>query len=287
MEKTLFEEKYISAMDGKKIYTRLYGDFLRSEKTPIFCLSGLVRTADDFHDFALGCVAQGFPVVAMDYRGRGRSDFDDQWEHYRGQYIVGDIMAVLNACHIQQAIFVGTSFGGILSMVINMIQPVRVKAVVTNDVGPAFGTSGLSRIREYVGTDNPQKSWDQAVLSLKEMFTTIRLKDDDAWMSMAKGTFKEGDDGLLHIRWDTNIAKTIGLRPSDPDLWRIFGTLKQTPMLAIRGSISDVLTQETFEKMQEIKPDLIPVLVEGVGHCPMYDEPAVLEKLIPFLDQVA
>ena len=104
---------------------------------------------------------------------------------------------------------------------------------------------------------------------------------------MAKGTYQEWDDGLLHIRWDTNIAKTLGLRKSDPDLWRIFKTLKNTPMLAIRGSLSDVLTEETFDQMKHVKPDMVSVLVDGVGHCPMYDEPAVLEELIPFLRNVS
>lgn len=282
-----FTEKYISAMDGKKIYTRHYGDPVKTDKTPIICLSGLVRTADDFNEFALTSAAQGFYVITLDYRGRGRSDYDEEWEHYRAQYMISDIMAVLNACHIQNAIFVGTSFGGILSMVMNMVQPIRVKAVITNDIGPAFGTSGLTRIRNYVGTDNAQSSWEEAIITLKDMFSTIRLKDDKAWMDMAKGTYQEWDDGLLHIRWDTNISKTLGLRKSDPDLWRIFKTLKHTPMLAIRGSLSDVLTQETFDQMQELKPDMVPVLVDGVGHCPMYDEPTVLEHLIPFLRNVA
>lgn len=279
----IYEEKFIRSYDSKKIYTRLYGDPLNSHAIPIVCLSGLVRTSDDFNDFALSALEQGFYVVSMDYRGRGHSDFDENFENYRATKILSDIMHVLNAVHIDKAIFVGTSFGGILSMAMSVVQPTRVKAIVTNDIGPEVKTDGMDRIKDYVGHDHPQPNWQAAVKHLKGMFPTIRLKDEDTWLAMARGTFKQGDDGMLHIRWDTNISKVLGLRDTDPDLWDLYKGVKNIPMLAIRGLVSDVLSQETFDKMQELKPDLIRVGVEDVGHCPTFDEPAILKELVPFL----
>lgn len=282
-QEKLYQERFIRSYDTKKIYVREYGDPINSFATPIVCLSGLVRTSDDFNEFAQTCAQQGFYVVSLDYRGRGYSDFDKNEENYRATKILSDVMHVLNALNIDKAIFVGTSFGGILSIAMSVMQPTRVKAIVTNDVGPEINTDGLGRIKEYVGNDHPQPNWETAVRSLKEMFPKIRLKDEDTWLAMAKGTFKEGNDGMLHVRWDTNIAKTLGLRDTDPDLWDLYRGTKNIPMLAIRGLVSDVLSQETFDKMQELKPDLIRVGVEGVGHCPTFDEPAVLKELVPFL----
>ena len=277
------KENMIFVQGGINIYAKEYGDKHTTKRTPVVCLSGLVRTSSDFDSFArYFAEKEGFYVVALDYRGRGKSNFA-KWKHYRAQYILNDIVSVLNALHIDKALFVGTSFGGILSMALNALMPNRVAGVVMNDIGPEFGTNGLDRIKAYVAQDHPQKSWEEAVLHMKGLFPNLRFKDEDGWMEMTKGTFKEGSDGYLHVQWDPEIAKTMGVRKTDPDLWGLYKSLKNKPVLAIRGGVSDVLTPDTFDKMAEVKPDLVRVEVEGVGHCPLFDEPAVVKKLGPFL----
>lgn len=276
-------EEYITAQDGLTLYTKSFGGTYVNQPC-VICLSGLVRNSSDYEDFAQALASRGFFVITMDYRGRGKSDYDKNYEHYRAQYMLNDVLAVLNAYHVPKAIFVGMSFGGILSMALAALQPHRVAGVIINDIGPQVGTSGLQRIINYVGADHPETSWEGAVISLKKMFPTVRFRNADGWMSMAKGTYKEGADGLLHITWDTNIAKILGMRGSDPDLWKLYGALKNVPTLAIRGGVSDVLDQETFDKMLELKPDLIRVLVDDVGHCPTFEEPLIIKALEGFFE---
>ncbi len=274
-------EEFITAQDGLSLYTKSFGGPYINQPC-VLCLSGLVRNSSDYEDFATVLASKGFFVVTMDYRGRGKSEYDKDFNHYRAQYMLNDILSVINAYHIPKAVFVGMSFGGILSMALAALQPNRVMGIIMNDIGPEVGNSGLQRIIDYVGTDRPQSSWDEAVLTLKKMFTTLRFKDDNGWMAMARGTYKEGDDGLLHVAWDTNISKILGMRDSDPDLWKLFGSLQTVPTLSIRGGASDVLAQETFDKMLQIKPDLVRVLVEDVGHCPTFEELVVVKALESF-----
>lgn len=281
----MFIEHHISSTDGKRIYCRDYGSPY-NDFTPLLCLSGLVRNSLDFHDMATRYAQMGFRVVAMDYRGRGQSDYDDEWEHYMPSAMIGDVFAVLDALQLHKVVFVGTSLGGLLSMAIAALQPTRVAAVVMNDIGPQVNDNGLERIKDYVGKDYPQNDWTTATKRMKEMFPKLRLSEDE-WTSMTKATFKKGKDGLLHHNWDLNIAKTIGLKnDTDPDLWDLFKSLKPFPTLAIRGAVSDVLSEETFDKMARIKPDLMRVVVKDVGHCPSYADTQIQESLDALLKQV-
>ena len=47
---------------------------------PILCLAGLTRTGADF-DY-LAPHLSDHRLIRMDYRGRGRSDFDKNWQNY-------------------------------------------------------------------------------------------------------------------------------------------------------------------------------------------------------------
>jgi pimeloyl-ACP methyl ester carboxylesterase len=63
----------------------------------------------------------------------------------------------------------------------------------------------------------------------------------------------------------------------------VFGALKPIPTLALRGAISDVLSQDTFDRMGREKPDLVRVTVAGRGHPPLLDEPDSVAAIDAFL----
>jgi pimeloyl-ACP methyl ester carboxylesterase len=72
-----------------------------------------------------------------------------------------------------------------------------------------------------------------------------------------------------------------------PDLWPVFGALKPIPTLALRGVLSDVLSQSTFDRMGREKPDLVRVAVAKRGHPPMLDEPDSVSAIESFLARLA
>ena len=76
----------------------------------------------------------------------------------------------------------------------------------------------------------------------------------------------------------------MGGIPLDP--WALFRALRDIPTLATRGELSDILSQATFDQMQEVKPDLIRVLVRHRGHVPLLNESECIEALDTFLDHV-
>ena len=73
---------FVTAQDGLRLHVRTYGA-RASSALPVVCLPGLARTAADFADLALVLSShRERPVLALDYRGRGKSHYDRNPANY-------------------------------------------------------------------------------------------------------------------------------------------------------------------------------------------------------------
>ena len=120
-QETGFRDLYVSARDGARLYARDYGS-RTALATPVVCLPGLARTAGDFHDLALH-LSTARRVMALDCRGRGNSEWSRDWRQYDVRVEADDTLSVLTAAGIHQAIFVGTSRGGLITMALAAMRP--------------------------------------------------------------------------------------------------------------------------------------------------------------------
>ena len=222
-------------------------------------------------------------MVTLDYRGRGRSDYDPDWRHYGPEACVWDVVQASFALGLHHFVVIGTSYGGLLGMGLAVFLPAALAGLVMNDTGPDLNDEGIERIMSYVGRDNPQPDWEAAARTIHETFPHLRLRNQEDWDRMIRGTFREGPDGQLHHDWDPKIAKAILNSPEARDLWPIFRALRALPLLVIRGAESDVLTAAGLERMARIKPDLAQLAVEGVGHTPSLEEPECRAAIDDFL----
>lgn len=277
-----YRERRFTAQDGLSLYYRDYGDPL-SQRRPLLCLGGLARNSKDFHRFAER-LAGSRRVVCPDYRGRGRSDYDPDWRNYRPETYVGDLFHLMAAAHLHKVVVLGLSMGGLLAMGLSVLAPSQIAAVILDDVGPEVSDAGVERIRAYVGRDHPQPDLASAVAECKRLFPNLGPTDEAAWRRFAEATFREGDDGLLHVDWDISLAKALS--HNSHDLWVYYRALRPFPALAFRGALSDVLSAETFARMAEVKPDLVAVTVPGVGHVPLLENPMVEQAIDGFLAQI-
>lgn len=277
-----FRAKYVTAQDGLRLYCRDYGDPL-SPRLPLLCLSGITRNSADFADLAERHAGER-RVLCLDYRGRGRSDYDPDWRNYDARIYAGDIAQVIAAAGLHRVIAVGTSLGGILGMGLAVLKPTVLGAVVLNDIGPDVIPGGIRRILDYIGRDHPQPDWESAAAYLRALLPTLSIRTDEGWLKMARATFREGRDGQLHFDWDVNLAKPLlHVHRAVPDLWPYFRALGPVPVLAIRGALSDVLSAETFERMALAKPDLLRVTVANTGHAPNFNEPEAAAAIDAFI----
>ena len=268
--------------DGLALYFQDWGP-AASPRTPLLCLPGLTRNSADFEDLARR-QAPLRRVICPDYRGRGRSQYDADWRNYHPRVYLEDLRHLLGALGVERVVAIGTSMGGLLSVALAVGAPGQVAGVVLNDIGPDLAGDGLARIQTYIGRDRPQPDWPAAVAELRRLMPRLSFDSDEKWLRFARATFKQGDDGKLHFDWDVRLAKALGRVTGElPDLWAMFRALAGLPVLAVRGGVSDVLSQATFDRMAVELPHLVRLIVPECGHCPALDEPEVASALDAFL----
>jgi pimeloyl-ACP methyl ester carboxylesterase len=277
-----FTDRHFVVRDGLKLHYRDYAG--SADKTPILCLHGLTRNARDFADFAERYSPQ-FRVLALDFRGRGASDYDPLPMRYNPLAYAADVIEFLDHLGLGQAIFVGTSLGGLVTMTMAAIARDRIAATILNDVGPDVDPSGVNRILTYVGNDRRFKSWDEAADAIAANYGAAfeRYSHED-WVQMAKRNCRE-ENGEVRFDYDMAIAepfKTSGPTPH-VDLWPLFRSLGSKPLLVIRGEKSDLLTANTTARMRDAVPDMKLAIVPGVGHAPELNEPEAVEAIDAFL----
>lgn len=282
-----FTSVFVSASDGLQLHARCIGP-TRTSALPVICLPGLTRTASDFDVLASALAGGERPrrVVSIDYRGRGRSDYDRNPANYSPPVEMADVITVLNALEALPAIFVGTSRGGILTMLLAAARPGTVSAAVLNDIGPVIEVQGLLRIKSYVGHLPQPKDFSDAAAILRRLFVAQfpALTDAD-WHASARRAFKE-HEGRLVPTYDAALARTLdGVAPDMPApmLWAQFDALAGVPAMVIRGALSDLLSPQTIEAMRQRHPALKVVEVPDQGHAPLLTDANTIAQVCAFI----
>lgn len=281
---TGFTSFFIRARDGLRLHARDYGPSA-SSLLPVVCLPGLARTSADFHELALALsqdASKPRRVLALDYRGRGRSDYDPNWRNYDIRIELDDMMQMLTAAGITEAVFVGTSRGGLLTMALSAARPGLIKGAVLNDVGPVIDARGLLRIKGYVGKLPTPRSYGEGAEILKRLSDQQFSAFGDAeWEMMARRTWTERE-GRIVPDYDQNLMKVLeelDLEAPLPVLWNYFAGLNGVPVLAIRGANSDLLAETTLEEMGQRHPDCQTHTVPGQGHAPVLGSRDMVQRI--------
>ena len=265
----------------------------RAATTPVVCLPGLTRNAEDFDRLARVLAApaggRGRRVLVLDYRGRGGSGCDKDWRHYDLKFEQLDILETLAAAEVTNAIFIGTSRGGLHIMLLAAALPSLLRGAVLNDIGPVIDIAGLMRIKSYVGKLPRLKTWKEAIDFLRQNaclhFTNV---SDADWKAYARQTFAL-KNGRFKLRYDPALARTLEAVSADaplPEMWPQFEALANVPVLGIRGENSDILSAATFAEMSKRHPDFKPLIVKGQGHAPLLLDAPTISAIADFVGRV-
>ena len=277
-----WRDRFFTVRDGLKLHYRDYPG--GSGQPPLLCLHGLTRNSRDFAEFAAR-YSPRFRVIALDFRGRGRSDYDPLRSRYTPLTYASDVVQLLDELGLDRAIFVGTSLGGLVTMTMAAMAPSRIAASILNDIGPDPSQAGLDRIMTYVGKDVRFKSWDEAAEAIAANHGRLPASFTDAdWLAMARRHCREQDGDIVYD-YDMAIAEPFRISGPAPrvDLWPLFSALAQKPLLVVRGELSDLLSPVSMEKMRLAAPFAKFVVVPGVAHAPTLSEPEAVAAIDAFL----
>jgi pimeloyl-ACP methyl ester carboxylesterase len=282
-----FASEFVTTADGVRLHTRCYGR-PSNATLPVICLAGLTRNAADFDALATalaGDAQHPRRVLALDYRGRGESGYDPNPANYNLPTELGDVLTVATTLKALPAVFVGTSRGGLLTMLLGVVQPAAIAGAVLNDIGPAVETAGLMRIKGYVGKLPKARTFEEAAATIQHLFASQfpALTAAD-WLAYAKRTFTLKNGALLP-NYDINLAKSLDGVNFDklPLLWNEFDAFPPVPLMVIRGANSDVLSASTVDAMRVRRPTMETVVVQDQGHAPLLAEPDTVGRIVDFV----
>lgn len=281
-----YTDEYWTSPDGLKLYYRDYAG--PNDKPPVLCLHGLTRNSRDFAPLA-ETLAGDWRVIVPEMRGRGNSEYAKDTSTYTPPTYIKDVEALLAELGIEKFVAIGTSMGGLMTMLMAAKDASRIVAAVLNDIGPEIDPTGLAHIAGYVGQGRSFDTWMHAANSLRETHgASFPDYSIDTWLEMAKRTMVLGQNGRLVLDYDMGIAdpfKSANDAPQ-PDLWPAFKALSDTPILLVRGELSNLLTEQTQSRMARVHGNLRTVTVPRVGHAPMLDEPESLAAIQALLADI-
>ncbi len=279
-------DRYWHSAEGIRLHYRDYEG--PRDKPPIFCIPGLTRNFRDFEPVA-DRYAGDWRVLCVDLRGRGLSHDDPVPGRYTPHHYVADLLKLLDQEGIADAVFFGTSLGGICTMLLASTDADRIAGAMLNDIGPVIDQAGLDRIGSYVGKQSSFENWGEAAEAVadrnRDKFPNWSAED---WDRFVRRICHETANGI-QFQYDMAIAENFRAATEGPQgaNWHLYEALAGRPVTILRGELSDLLSAETARQMVErLEGDTELVIVPAVGHTPNLEEPEAVAAMDRLLDRV-
>jgi pimeloyl-ACP methyl ester carboxylesterase len=232
----------------------------------VVALHGLRSFAYTWEPVALP-LAHRVRFIALDQRGRGRSDWDPQ-RRYFAEHYVRDLEALVEHLGLKQFVILGHSMGGANALIHASRHPQDLAALVIEDMGPgaSVGSAGAERIRrELQSTPERFDAWAEAAAFSRTRWPNI---SEAALRTRVEHSMKAGADGGVVWRHDAEGIAQARLNATPVqlvDLWPHVEALR-VPTLVLRGAQSDFLSAATADEMQRRNAHIRRLEIEGAGH---------------------
>ncbi|MFS2111357.1 alpha/beta fold hydrolase [Sphingomonas sp. Sphisp140] len=286
-ERRNYSDGFWWSRDGIRLHYREYAG--PADKPPVLCFPGLTRNARDYEALAERLAGQ-WRVLCVEFRGRGESGYAKDPMSYVPLTYFQDVEALLEELKVDRFVAVGTSLGGLVTMLLAATERDKLAGVVLNDVGPEINPAGLARIRTYVGKGVWYPTWMHAARALAsgnaDVYPNYAIED---WLRMAKRLYRVNSSGRIVLDYDMKIAEPFRVPGNEagPDMWPTIDAMNGRPLLIVRGERSDILSEETAAKMVARVPGAELVTVPGIGHAPTLEEPEAVAGIERLLARVA
>jgi pimeloyl-ACP methyl ester carboxylesterase len=255
-----------------------------STAPPVLCLHGGGQTAYMWEELG-EALRDRYHVLAPDLPWHGESDPIDDMSR---QTLAASIPPLLAEFGLDRSAFVGASLGGIVSLTLAADRPELVGAVALIDIGHRLEDEGVNRIIEFMTRHESFGSLEEAAGEVAEYLPHRRqVKVENLHRNL-----RQRADG----RWEWKHAYGRRLREQGepPGGWRelVAGLDEDVrgltcPVLVLRGSASDVLSDEGAEEIAALAPDARLATIGSAGHHAAGDNPESTVGLVRgFLSEI-
>ncbi|BBX06901.1 alpha/beta fold hydrolase [Mycolicibacterium aichiense] len=254
-------------VDGIRIAADRIGE---PDAPAVVFLHGGGQTRRSWGRAAAAVAARGWQAVTVDLRGHGESDWSPDGD-YRVVSFAGDVLELLRRLP-PRPVLVGASLGGFTGMLLaGEIAPEALRALVLVDIVPNMDPSGASRIHQFMydRMESGFASLDEVADMIQE-YNPHRRRPDD--LDGLRANLRHRD-GRWYWHWDPKFIDGSASRPpiEVTDVDRINAAVATilaagTPMLLVRGQMSDLVTQERADEFLARFPQIEFVDVAGAGH---------------------
>lgn len=301
---SIYEDFWYKGCDGTKLYARIYpnrngnmaecvdtsGSTGEKSDVTLLCMHGLTRNSKDFDGIA-EALSQHYSLIVVDQRGRGKSSWSDP-STYTPMIYMRDMFKLLEALKKSEVMVIGTSMGGIIAMLMAATKPKLIKGVVLNDVGPEVDKSGVEKIKGYIGKNRSVPSWEMAETCCQSSYGGgFPEYTDKDWKTFARRLYTEKSKTEIVLDYDPAIDDVVKNNASStvpPDLWSLFHSLDNKPLMVVRGENSDILSAQCLKKMLSGNTHSISrgLTVRNRAHAPMLDEEESKRAILEYLTAV-
>lgn len=246
----------------------------------ILMLHGGAQTRNSWNRAARRLATEGYRVTTMDARGHGDSD----WAHdgdYDIHRMVDDLELIVAARFPERLpVLVGASLGGLTGMLALGTAKLVARALVLVDVTPKIESKGVERIGDFM------RSGLEGFADLEEAADAIAAyqpgRQRPANLDGLRKNLRKKDDGRWYWHWDPRFV--AGATGDNAEIGNDYfeGIVPQVtqPTMLIRGSRSDIVSDESVAHLLEHLPHAYTSEVADAGHMVAGDDNAV------FLDQI-
>ena len=263
---------FVHATDGTRIHYEVTG---KSGATPVLMIQGLGASKNAWNLQRIA-MATRFRIISFDNRGAGRSD--KPTEPFTLEQMADDALAVLDAAGIETAHVVGASMGGVISQIVAVKFPHRVRSL----------TLVCTACRNHPWRQELLQSWAKTAAD-KGM---IEVGKEAAQWVMSPRSFRRlvpaftwmGPLAALRPR-HSFVSQIDAILNTREDLVDQLSTIT-APTMVIVGN-QDILTPRgDSEEIAERIPNAELVVISGAAHGLMMEHSSTFNRiLIEFLQR--
>lgn len=278
----------------RRVAVHFSGSLEDPRRTPLVCLPGLVRNAEDFAAITrhLGdMAAPDWPVLRLDLIGRGAATRELRGGHYSTIQDTTDALSAVWSLGVHRAIWLGENHGGQIIQMLAVSHPTTIAGAILVDSGPAIDVRGLVRLRnnlDYLADIRGEAAFFDAYRHILSVI--YPLLSDSALDRLALRTHKIGKRGKVIPRFDMRIVRGLDMFENSDVLspqWQMYDALGHAPLMIMRTELSDLLRVDVFEKMAARRNNAIRIDIPNEGSPALLDGPSEAGAIAGFVSVVS